>query len=153
VWVGRPDGSSVPGITGRTAAAPILFDAFARLGPPAAMPPRPAAATPMSHVQLPAPLRRFGPAREEASDTRDLKIAFPPDGVRVDLGAARGEMEQLVVRTTGGRPPFTVLVDGRPAGRFGAQRQANVLPDGPGFTTLSVVDGEGRSASVTVRVE
>ena len=153
VWVGRPDGSSVPGITGRTAAAPILFDAFARLGPPAAMPPRPAAATPMTHVQLPAPLRRFGPAREEAGDTRDLKIAFPPDGVRVDLGAARGEMEQLVVRTTGGRPPFTVLVDGRPAARFGAQRQANVLPDGPGFTTLSVVDGEGRSASVTVRVE
>ena len=44
-------------------------------------------------------------------------------------------------------------VTGRPAGRFGAQRQANVLPDGPGFTTLSVVDGEGRSASVTVRVE
>lgn len=153
VWVGRPDGSSVPGITGRTAAAPILFDAFARLGSPAAMPARPAAAAALTHPQLPAPLRRFGPAREEAGDTRDLKIAFPPDGVRVDLGAARGEMEQLVVRTTGGRPPFTVLVDGRPAARFGAQRQANVLPDGPGFTTLSVVDGEGRSASVTVRVE
>lgn len=153
VWVGRPDGSSVPGITGRTAAAPILFDAFARLGTPAAMPPRPASAPAMSHAQLPAPLRRFGPAREQEGDTRDLRIAFPPDGVRVDLGAARGEMEQLVVKTTGGRPPFTVLVDGRPAGRFGAQRQANVLPDGPGFTTLSVVDGEGRSASVTVRVE
>jgi penicillin-binding protein 1C len=153
VWVGRPDGSSVPGITGRTAAAPILFDAFARLGTPAAMPPRPAAAPAVTHAQLPAPLRRFGPAREQEGDTRDLRIAFPPDGVRVDLGAARGEMEQLVVRTTGGRPPFTVLVDGRPAGRFGAQRQANVLPDGPGFTTLSVVDGEGRSASVTVRVE
>ncbi|MBX9992856.1 penicillin-binding protein 1C [Phreatobacter oligotrophus] len=153
VWVGRPDGSSVPGITGRTAAAPILFDAFARLGAPAAMPPRPSIAPALTHAQLPAPLRRFGPAREEATDTRDLKIAFPPDGVRVDLGALRGAMDPLVVRTTGGRPPFTVLLDGRPAGRFGAQRQVNVQPDGPGFTTLSVVDGEGRSASVTVRVE
>ena len=32
VWVGRPDGAPVPGILGRTAAAPILFDAFARFG-------------------------------------------------------------------------------------------------------------------------
>ena len=32
VWVGRPDGAPVSGLAGRTAAAPILFDAFARLG-------------------------------------------------------------------------------------------------------------------------
>src|ERR1700753_3581332 len=32
VWVGRPDGAPVPGLVGRTAAAPILFDAFARSG-------------------------------------------------------------------------------------------------------------------------
>ena len=32
VWVGRPDGAPVPGLIGRSAAAPILFDAFARLG-------------------------------------------------------------------------------------------------------------------------
>ncbi|QCI69157.1 penicillin-binding protein 1C [Phreatobacter stygius] len=153
VWVGRPDGSSVPGITGRTAAAPILFDAFARLGPYAPLPGRPDSVASMSNGQLPPPLRRFGSTREEASDTRDLKIAFPPDGVRIDLGAATGTMEPLPVRTTGGRPPFTVLVDGRPVARFGAQRQASVAPDGPGFTTLSVIDAEGRSASVTVRVE
>ena len=32
VWIGRPDGSSVPGLTGRGAAAPLLFEAFARIG-------------------------------------------------------------------------------------------------------------------------
>ncbi len=31
VWVGRPDGASTPGLMGRTAAAPILFDAFTRI--------------------------------------------------------------------------------------------------------------------------
>ena len=41
VWVGRPDGAPVPGLVGRTAAAPILFDAFARTGKmPAALPKR-----------------------------------------------------------------------------------------------------------------
>ena len=34
VWVGRPDGAPVPGLIGRVAAAPILFDAFARTGQP-----------------------------------------------------------------------------------------------------------------------
>ncbi len=32
VWVGRPDAASTPGLSGRTAAAPILFDARERLG-------------------------------------------------------------------------------------------------------------------------
>ncbi len=32
VWVGRPDGTPVPGLVGRVSAAPILFDAFARVG-------------------------------------------------------------------------------------------------------------------------
>ncbi len=36
VWVGRPDGAPVPGILGRSTAAPILFDAFARTGQAAA---------------------------------------------------------------------------------------------------------------------
>ena len=32
VWVGRPDNAPTPGLIGREAAAPILFDAFERLG-------------------------------------------------------------------------------------------------------------------------
>ena len=32
VWVGRPDNGPTPGLIGREAAAPILFDAFERLG-------------------------------------------------------------------------------------------------------------------------
>ena len=31
IWVGRPDGAPVAGLIGRMAAAPVLFDAFARL--------------------------------------------------------------------------------------------------------------------------
>ncbi|MGZ3352967.1 MAG: penicillin-binding protein 1C, partial [Xanthobacteraceae bacterium] len=45
VWVGRPDGAPVPGLLGRVAAAPILFDAFARTGKlPAALPRAPTGA-------------------------------------------------------------------------------------------------------------
>ena len=33
VWIGRPDGTPVPGLSGITSAAPVLFEAFNRLGP------------------------------------------------------------------------------------------------------------------------
>src|SRR5262249_52684659 len=60
VWVGRPDGASVPGLVGRSTAAPILFDAFARTGKlPAALPKQPKGATVVaSNAKLPLPVRR-----------------------------------------------------------------------------------------------
>ena len=65
VWVGRPDGAPVPGLLGRTAAAPILFDAFARTGK-IPLGPAGGAARPLiaATAKLPLPLRRFRPAGE-----------------------------------------------------------------------------------------
>ena len=66
VWVGRPDGAPVPGLIGRVAAAPILFDAFARTG--SLLAPLPKAPrgtlTTASNAKLPLPLRRFRSAGE-----------------------------------------------------------------------------------------
>ena len=62
VWVGRPDGAPVTGLAGRTAAAPILFDAFARLPQPLeALPPAPEGALIATTAKLPPPLQRFTP--------------------------------------------------------------------------------------------
>ena len=64
VWVGRPDGAPVPGLIGRVAAAPILFDAFARTGqPPAPLPRAPQGAVFATNAKLPPPLQRFRPGR------------------------------------------------------------------------------------------
>src|SRR5437899_1936775 len=65
VWVGRPDGAPVPGLIGRSAAAPILFDAFARTGKiPAPLHKAPKGALVASNAKLPPPLRRFRPMGE-----------------------------------------------------------------------------------------
>ena len=62
VWVGRPDGAPVPGLVGRAAAAPILFDAFARSGlAPAPLPRAPKGAIFAATNKLPPPLQRFSP--------------------------------------------------------------------------------------------
>ena len=91
VWVGRPDGAPVPGLIGRGAAAPILFDAFARLpGLPAALPKAPKGAIFATNNRLPLPLQRFRPGMlaGDASDTAP-RIMFPPNGARLELGAVR----------------------------------------------------------------
>ena len=55
VWVGRADNGAVPGLVGRTVAAPILFDAFARLGTDPRPFPQPADAIVASTGHLPPP--------------------------------------------------------------------------------------------------
>ncbi|HWT30095.1 MAG TPA: penicillin-binding protein 1C, partial [Propylenella sp.] len=59
VWVGRPDGAPVPGLVGVDAAAPILVDAFARLGTHAPLRRAPPGALQASTAGLPETLRRF----------------------------------------------------------------------------------------------
>ena len=64
VWVGRPDGAAVPGVVGRLAAAPILFEAFQRLGPSRkALPPAPPGTVIARTANSPRPSSASAPTR------------------------------------------------------------------------------------------
>ncbi len=154
VWVGRPDGGTVPGLVGRTAAAPILFEAFARLGKPLAPPPAAPKATLMAATaKLPPPLQRFRAGGEVAQASRPVRIMFPPNGARLELSAAGGAFDPLTLKISGGVQPLTVLVNGAPAANAADRRAVSVTPDGVGFLRLTVVDAQGAADSVLVRVQ
>jgi penicillin-binding protein 1C len=155
VWVGRPDGTPVPGQSGIGSAAPILFEAFDRLGPRRApLPAAPAGTLVASTAALPAPLRHFRRPGEAVTSAHDeLEIAYPLDGVAVDLGIDIGDPTPLVIKLRNGEPPFTFFANGMPIGRAPFARAETWQPDGPGFVTLSVVDSAGKSDRVTVFVE
>ena len=149
VWMGRPDGTPVPGAFGADMAAPVLFQAFDRLkGALAPQPPAPPNTLLISNAALPQPLQRFksrAAAFEAAVD--GPKLTFPPDGAVVEL--LQGG---LMVKVQGGRGPFTWLADGVPLVVADRARQAMLPLPGTGFVTLSVIDAEGRSARAQVRV-
>ncbi len=157
VWVGRPDGAPVPGLVGRTAAAPILFDAFARSGKVIApLPPAPRAALFASNAKLPPPLQRFRPAALAlASETTEPppRIMFPPNGARLELAGERGSLDALALKISGGVAPLMVLVNGVPLGNASARRTLFFTPDGPGFVRLTVTDSKGAADSVMVRLQ
>jgi len=157
VWVGRPDGVPEPGITGVGTAAPILFDAFARLpGRRAPLPPAPEGAE--VGVDLPPPLKVFLPDRVEKAGNKpfsepELAISFPPDNAEIALDqAADGSSRPLIVKAEGGVLPLTWMVDDEPVASDAFSREAMVTPHGKGFSKLSVVDATGRVDRVTVTV-
>ena len=149
VWMGRADGTPVPGAFGADVAAPVLFQAVNRLKRTLdPQPPAPAATLLVSNAELPIPLQRFrsrSAAFEAAEDAP--AVAFPPDGAEVELLPAG-----LMVRVRGGTAPFTWMADGVPLVVAMSDRETMLTLPGTGFVTLSVIDAEGRSARAKVRV-
>ena len=116
VWVGRPDGAATPGLSGRVAAAPILFDAFARLGERrSALQSAPAGALRVTGSELPPPLKRFRENGVEAVQGPFLEprvaISYPPDRAEVELEAD----DPVLLKANGGVLPLTrdILLGGR----------------------------------------
>ncbi len=156
VWAGRPDGAPVVGLTGRSAAAPILFDAFARLpGGSHPLPAAPKGALIATTAKLPPPLQRFSSASDAGQAiVPKLRIVFPPDGASLELSGQDGDkLDPMAIKISGGTPPLNVLLNGLP---LGSQRSGRTLffdPGGPGFIRLTVTDATGAADSVAVRLQ
>ena len=157
VWVGRPDGAPVPGLVGRTAAAPILFDAFARTGKlPMPLPKPPKGVLIASNARLPLPLRRFRPLGELVRSGGDQAphIQFPLNGSRIDVtGSGGAEPVAMPVKVAGGVLPMTMMVNGTAVGEIDGRRQRLIDPPGPGFARLTVIDATGAADTVVVRIQ
>ncbi|MGC1496277.1 MAG: penicillin-binding protein 1C [Sulfitobacter sp.] len=150
VWLGRPDGTPVPGAFGGDLAAPILFEAFGRLKPgPAPMPTPPPETLILSTAALPTPLQRFRSRDAVFQSANDAPVvSFPPDGAVLRQS---GDMIPLKLRD--GILPMSVLVNGVPV-LTGIRERSIMLPmAGPGFSKISVIDAKGRGAQVQIRLD
>lgn len=153
VWAGRPDGTPVPGISGRTTAAPVLFKIADLLGPPTAKSgaksPPPGALI-VARRNLPSGLQRLdpGPAERAGRDPGGPKILYPPDGATVEWHG-----EEVPLEAAGGSGPLRWLADGKPLPQGQPRHDIYWNPSGVGFAQLTVIDAAGRSAHATVRLE
>jgi len=131
VWIGRPDGTALPGATGQHLALPVLAQIFARL-PPAPLDPV---------VVRPTRVAERAPDR--------LRLLFPSPGtvLRRDDDAM-----SVTLRAQGGQRPLAFLVDGAPLPAEPARRQAAWHPPGPGFYRITVLDAQGGAVAADVRV-
>jgi penicillin-binding protein 1C len=152
VWAGRPDGTPLPGRSGRVTAAPVLFKIADLLGPAS---PEIARAPPpgvlqVAHHDLPPVLRRLDPPPGAAGGGQTAggpQILYPPDGAIIAWDGTA-----LPLEAGGGRGPLRWLVDGRPLPPAAPRRTPYWQPAEIGFVRLTVIDAEGRSARATVRL-
>jgi len=154
--VGRPDGAPVAGLVGRVSAAPILFDAFARLGQtsqPLKRAPKGAIVT--TTAKLPPPLQRFASGDSTGvAMAAKVRIVFPPNGASLELAGRDGEKpDPVAIKIAGGTPPLNVLLNGMPLATKKTARTLFFEPDGPGFVRLTVTDSTGAADSVVVRLQ
>jgi penicillin-binding protein 1C len=152
VWAGRPDGTPMPGRSGRVTAAPVLFKIADLLGPAPAesAPEPPPGVVRVARRDLPRALRQPDPTPREAGTGREPggpKILYPPDGAVVAWDGAA-----LPLEAAGGRGKLRWLVDGKPLPEAPPRRALYWQPDEIGFARLTVIDSQGRSARSTVRL-
>ena len=141
VWMGRPDGTPVPGAFGGDLAAPVMFAAFERLGPATPLPPPPPETLIAATANLPQPLQRFRP-RGDILDRSGPRITFPPNGAVIDGSG-------LVVKLQAGQGPFTLLANGLPVGQVRG-REFDLPNLGPGYSEVTVIDATGAADRVEV---
>lgn len=157
VWMGRADGTPVPGVFGGQVAAPLLFDLFDMLGPRThPLPPPPADTIIAANPNLPLPLRRFtppgsspapsGPDGQFGTPNDPLIIVFPPDGTELELTSAT-----IPVRLRGGVPPYTWLVNGSPAA-IATRDPITQIPGQSGISEITVTDSTGTTRRTRIRM-
>lgn len=143
VWMGRADGTPVPGAFGGELAAPVMFEAFervkARIDP---IPAPPEATLIVGTSDLPRPLQRFRPRGEVVGETGP-EFAFPPSGAIV-------EGRSVFARVSEGAPPFTWLANGDVV--LTSREREMQFDLGLGFQTLTVIDSAGQSARTQIEL-
>ena len=159
VWLGRPDGTPTPGLTGLTKAAPMLFDIFAQMGEERVPLPAPPSGVIVSATSaLPPPLVNFREADGASAAKADsadppVHIAFPPDRAELEVAQqSDGAPMPIAFKAAGGVLPLTWLVNGAPLKAAAHRREVFWTPNGDGFVQLSVIDAQGTVDRVTVRL-
>ena len=148
VWMGRPDGTPVPGAFGGSLAAPVMFETFDRVRVRAEpLPPPPPEALLLANAALPPPLRAFRGAANLRNGGPRLELQFPPDGAQL-LADAGG----VPLRLRHGQAPYTVLANGAVLAS-GLRGDRFVIPlTELGFSDISVIDSAGKSDSVLIEL-
>jgi penicillin-binding protein 1C len=130
VWIGRPDGTPLPGATGTSLALPLLSRVFDLL------PPAPRTVAPSIAMRPASP----------AMAVDAMHLLFPPPGAVLSADGP------LTIRVMGGHRPLSFLVDGAPLLTDRVRREATWQPSGPGFYRLTVLDSDGAAVQANVQV-
>ncbi len=136
VWVGRPDGGPRPGVTGRGAAASLLFKIADEL--------------PLNRVTSDTNTRPAVAVRLKSAEETAPVILFPLQDTEVFVSnfEDRAEAIDLLVQAQGDNT--RIYVDSKPINK--TRNGFRFIPPAPGFYQMKVVDASGAESKASFRV-
>lgn len=153
VWIGRADGTPIPGSVGHRTAGPLLFAVFDVLPVSGQQLAErvPEGVNVQAGKTLPRQLRRLSRRTVIGAPGRAVppRIVFPPDGSEIEI---RSKEDAVIVEVAGGTAPLKWLVDGKPIVSSKRRRATRWRPDGVGFSRITVIDSLGRRAAADIRI-
>ncbi len=137
IWIGMPDGSPMGHLYARELSVPLLHK-LANVIPED------------NAIDLTENGNniRLKDLTSQTHDASLLKITptllFPVDDTVIELEKAGDEYKAIPLAVSGGKRPFTWLIDGKPLSAPIWQQKQFWTPNMPGFYTIAVVDANGQ---------
>ena len=136
VWVGRPDGGPRPGVTGRKAAAPLLFKIADTL--------------PIKSKQTPSIHQTKMSKRLKSAEDIAPVILFPLEDTEIIVSKFKDPNEAVDLLVQANGDDTRVYVDTTPITR--GRNGYRFTPPSPGFYEMKVVDASGAQSKTRFRV-
>ncbi|WP_020591269.1 penicillin-binding protein 1C [Kiloniella laminariae] len=157
VWIGRPDGTPNPDHYGYKTAAPLMFEVFDALPENREGRTKTKLVTvSLENPNLPPGLQYIDrPLADRGERSRPgPRILFPLPGAEIPLDMVELAGRGIPLEAEGGSRPYRWIINGRPFQTEAVQgfsTTPRLIPDGPGFTEITLVDASGRKNTTYVR--
>ncbi len=137
IWIGMPDGSPLGPVYARDISVPLLQKVVNVI---------PRSETFAEHEnESQIQLRKL--VQRESQDKRHKNtpmMLFPVHDTLVEAEKSEGAYKALPLSVTGGKRPYTWLIDGEPLSAPSWQQKQFWTPQSPGFYTIAVIDANGQ---------
>lgn len=144
IWTGIPDGSPMSATSARSLVVPLLQKVLTVL--PEHQP------TVATATSSPVSLRKLSTSEQAIVHKTVPMLLFPIDDTQIDLEKTADTYKPLPLSVTGGKRPYTWLIDGKPLQPATWQQKQFWTPKQPGYYSIAVMDANGQVDRANIEV-
>ncbi|MGD9592264.1 MAG: penicillin-binding protein 1C [Candidatus Berkiella sp.] len=145
IWIGMPDGSSMGTRYARDLSVPLLHK-IANI-----MPQSRSTLENYNHIET-LKLKDLSYDQRQASIKNKPTLLFPVDDSLIALEKSGDAYKAILLSVSGGKRPFTWLIDGKPLSSPIWQQNNFWVPPMPGYYTIAVIDANGQADRANIEV-
>lgn len=147
IWIGLPNGSPMGPVSARTLTVPLLAKIFKLL-------PKEQLATTQNIISPSMTLQNFSAVSHPQDLYKDIPvISFPIHETVIELEKDEKDLKPIPLTVTGGKRPYTWIINDTLFATQCWQQKQFWTPQNKGFYRVSVIDANGKVASIQVEIQ